>query len=227
MLDTLGLGDPDDVEMVRGLEEIFDISFTDKETRNLVNVGDLYNLILRKIPRDESNRKCASAMAFYRLRRAFADLRQGKRLSPGAELAPTARAKRLFRELARRTGLTMPDPAFSWIGKMGGYMALLWPFAMIWAVAVKSPPHALAIFCLGALPAAFLLAVVDPRRVPAEFPTLGALAKKVARLNYGRLVKEGAEANDAEIWEAFVEVVTSITNVPAEKIGRETLFFSS
>jgi hypothetical protein len=103
MVNSLGLDDDlDGVEIVKLVELAFDIRIANEDAEAITNVGELYDLLLNKIPRDETNRKCAGAMAFYRLRRALVDLRTANKLAPGSDMASWSSiyAKPLFRELA-------------------------------------------------------------------------------------------------------------------------------
>jgi acyl carrier protein len=70
MPNTLGLDDDlEPVEVVRHLERIFDIRVSNEEAESIFNVGEFYDLLLDKIPSNDADRKCASAMTFYRIRR--------------------------------------------------------------------------------------------------------------------------------------------------------------
>ncbi|HUO92845.1 MAG TPA: hypothetical protein VMU22_07980 [Rhizomicrobium sp.] len=234
MIDNLGLGDAlDGVELLRDVEKVFDVQIANKEAEALWNVGDLYDLILKKLPRGEANTKCASAMAFYRLRRAFIDLSMTDVLSPSSDMAAwrSVHARPLFRELESRTGLNMPRQSFSWIGKTGGWIALSWLAAMTFDLLL--PPiykpilQVLSIYCWSALPLAFAFAQFDPGRFPRDCRTFGDLVTKVSYESYGKLVKAGAATSEQAIWTALTEAVESVTNVPAAKIARETLFLQA
>ncbi|WP_298917812.1 acyl carrier protein [uncultured Roseobacter sp.] len=54
-LNTVDLGDDlDDVELLMAVEEIFQINLEDSEAEDLVSVGELYELVKSKMPRDGS-----------------------------------------------------------------------------------------------------------------------------------------------------------------------------
>ena len=64
MANTLGLDDDlDGVELVRDSEKAFEIKIANNEAERLLTVGQLYDLLLSKIPVDDAQRKCASAMS--------------------------------------------------------------------------------------------------------------------------------------------------------------------
>ena len=64
-------GDLDDVELVEDIEKAFGVRLPDGELSNCHTVGDLFDLVLARIPdRSATADRCATAMCFYRLRRA-------------------------------------------------------------------------------------------------------------------------------------------------------------
>ena len=111
------------------VEDRFKIEFSDTEVEQIITVSDLYTLLLQKFPPNEDSPKCASAMAFYRLRRALSDerpqngstmasyrvrllsdQRPRKELSPSFDLTSLKglSARELFKYLEQATGLTLP-----------------------------------------------------------------------------------------------------------------------
>ncbi len=48
-LENLGLDSLDKIELLYGLEDEFNIEFTNDEMKNFVTVGDVYDAILRKV----------------------------------------------------------------------------------------------------------------------------------------------------------------------------------
>jgi acyl carrier protein len=93
MPNTLGLDDDlDPVEVVQLLERVFDIEVSQEEADRISTVGDFYEVLLRKIPPDEADRKCASAVAFYRIRAALRRLGHGDRLTPASGMHVLERA---------------------------------------------------------------------------------------------------------------------------------------
>ena len=133
MVNNLGFVDMDDVDALELVEQAFDVEITATDAATLANVGDLYDLLLTKIPDSDANQKCASAMVFYRLRRALADLYPMERIGPSHELGLNdISAKSLLRALAKKSDLTLPYPSPGWVGWLS------WCFAMIcfWPVAL-------------------------------------------------------------------------------------------
>src|SRR5580698_9597771 len=116
---TLGIDDEDSVNVVQDLERSFDIRISASEAAACHALGDIFDLLRGKL-RDSGvgGKSCASAMAFYRLRHAIADLSPEERLRPSTPLAAIERAspKGLFKYIHAQTGLQLPSNEFSWIG---------------------------------------------------------------------------------------------------------------
>ncbi len=111
MTNTLGLDDDlDTVELVQNVEEAFGIEITNVEGEHIYTVGELYDLLLSKIPANETDRKCASATTFYRLRRGLRKLGFHTILNPSTDLhfLETGRVRAKFKELEREAGVRLP-----------------------------------------------------------------------------------------------------------------------
>jgi hypothetical protein len=122
---TLGIDDEDAVDIVRDIERSFDIIISNSEAAACWTLGDIFDLVLQRF--SDSGRgghTCASAMAFYRLRRAFASIAPTVKLKPSTQLTDVAKmsVKRLFEEIETHTALKLPRKATSpvgWIGAVG------------------------------------------------------------------------------------------------------------
>jgi hypothetical protein len=128
MPNTLGLDDDgDDVDIVRDLEASFGIRISDDEAANCHTVGDVFELLRRLLAiSGGDNSGCASAMAFYRLRRAIGQTVGASKAAPAtllADIAPNS-PRRLFREIRSKTNLRLPALDFSWLGCIGVVLTL-------------------------------------------------------------------------------------------------------
>src|SRR5579862_611013 len=103
MKNTLGLDDDlDGLELQNYIELCFDIKITDSEAVSCQTVGNIYQLLQSRFNRNDSDKNgCATAMAFYRLRRAFYEIDRSKRPTPKTSVDRFAgfTAKRLFKEV--------------------------------------------------------------------------------------------------------------------------------
>ena len=84
MSNTLGLDDDlDTVEVQLSIEASFDIRLTTEESASCRTVGDIYNILRNRFPDGPgTQRGCATAMAFYRLRHAFKSMNVVQDCSP-------------------------------------------------------------------------------------------------------------------------------------------------
>jgi hypothetical protein len=239
---TLGLDDDlDSVEVVQVVESAFNIKIADKEAEAIVTVGEMFDLLRQKIAGNATDRKCASAMAFYRLRRVLAARHVDSSLTPASNLSwlRDTYTKRYVRALEQETGLRLPKPAHSWIGRVGASIAILGVIGALVAVALALSTlffgrwngDAIAgstpLLLFGCLIFGALLACLDPGHLPKQFATLGDLAKKTANLSYGILVEQGADASESQSWRVLTEVLSDFTGVSAGAINRDTHFLGS
>jgi hypothetical protein len=242
MLTTLGLDDDlEGVVVVDALEAAFDAKFSDAEVATVGTVGDIFDLLRSKMDATDAGRKYPSAIAFYRVRRAWNELGIDVGRAPSADLTRLDRVytRALVRSLAARSGLRLPPPAFTSIGKIGvafaaggilGCLALIvCKVAAIWLpIPIRdwSALVPIAIFFGGWIIGSALMRF-DSGRLPSECRTLGALAAKSATLSYGRLAKQGGDARDRILWQALVDNLADLTKLPADQIARETCFLQS
>jgi acyl carrier protein len=241
VVNNLGYADVwDGIDIVRLIEESFDVKIADAEAQAVSNVGQLYDLLRQKIPFDQTSYKCASAVVFYRLRSALAHLGVKGRLGPTSDLSSLSliSVRKLFRSLASNAGLVLPRPSATWIGRIGQYLFVTGCWApigfiglLIYLAVFK---HALGLSIwwvlsawLSILAIAIGMMASDPAQLPKGCETLGGLVKRTADQNFGRLWNLGVRQRDVDLWQALVEVVASFNDFPVEQIGRDTYFYES
>ncbi len=242
MLKTLGLDDElDPIEVVVEIERAFDIEILDAEAESVFSVGQMFDLLRSKVQCGAANRKCASAMAFYRLRRALNDLQLDIGQSPSSDLSPLHRVytKSFAKSLENKSGLRLPRPDLSLVGRFGVTLVTLGIFGGVAALFValcsmiffvplpKLSFSAAGPFLVGGFVAGLVLTRADGGRLPKTCGTLGNLSAKAANLSFGRLVKQGADARDRHMWRVLVEILSDYAGVPANQITRETRFLAS
>lgn len=237
MTNTLDLDDEwGPVDIVIALETAFALKFEDEEVRPITTVGQMYDLLLHKIALPQAGRKCATAMAFYRLRRALTDLRCGELLSPESELSflEQGRTKRNWQALEKALDLKLPALAAAFKGPL--FLALIVaaaavPAALIgFVLAVLSVPagepllHSAPVLLFAGIVLVILSAIIDPGKLPQGAATLGALAQSVAEKNYGQFVKDGAKIDEAMIWRVMLSVFAEHSSLPSAEVARDTTF---
>ncbi len=241
MLKTLGLDDDwEPVDVVIAVEQAFEVKITDAEAKAIFHVGELYELLLQKLEGNEDNWKCASAMAFYRLRRAMVHLLGIAKAPPSFDLSPlrSTYTRNLVKTLETSSKLRLPSPSHTIVGKIGGAVALIGGLGGVVSICVGlflalaidgggtfvrlSPVLLVAGLIIGGA-----LIRLDPGRLPDSCSTLGALAAQSGNLSCGRLIREGASAESSGIWKVLVEILGDFADVRAAQIGRETYFLKS
>src|SRR5260370_29092165 len=190
MLKTLGLDDDlDSVEVVIEIEKAFDVEISADEAKAIFKVGQLFDLLQEKMKASDENRKCASAMAFYRIRRALIDLRVDVGRSPSCDISRLHRiyTRSFVKSVEERSGLRLPRSTFSLVGKAGVALSLVGMFGALAAIVAALPlmfisvpiggwlKAASIILLVGGLVTGFTLMGVDAGRLPTNCGTLGAL----------------------------------------------------
>jgi hypothetical protein len=227
---TLGLDDDlDSVELLLDLEASFGVKFPNEEAEACLTVGDVFQLVQRHVQRpDAIGAGCATAMAFYRLRRALARDGSNPRLAPTTALEeiPSPSPKATFRRILEAyPDIRLPRLSLSAAG-LCGLALLVSAFALI-AVFAASPRWS-ALSACPALATALgaLLMRYDRGRFPRGCRTLGYLARKVAGLNFVALTAAGCYRL-VDVWRAFVEVLTEHSSLPQSEIQEHTLILES
>lgn len=221
MRSSLGLiGDLDDVELIRDVEEAFGIRFCDFDLQRCSTVGELFGLIETQMPHGCTGEGCATAMCFYRLRRALQP-RIATELRPKTPLRELSglSVRRLHRIIEDECGLRPPPQYLSILGCTALLLLVALPIGVIamgvaWWIAAGS-----AILAL-------LLYRVAPIRWPENVATFGDLARAVSSRSIGRLSDQGARLRSPEAWAAFRDVLSDHSLLPKESIELDTLLFA-
>lgn len=232
---TLALDDDlDPVDILQKIERAFGVKITDAEAQSIVQVGQLFDLLEAKLG-PASGEKCATAMAFYRLRRAIIQDAPLISLEPETSLADICdgNPKLAFRNLKERCGLTLPTLLIGWMGVtglalpvivvLGGLLGYEWINELL----DFGPKPGLAwtliaagVFCISAG-----LTWADPMKISYRLKTLADLATVTAALNYGGLVREGARHRPKELWHALTEVLSEFNDALAPKDSHRGTYF--
>jgi hypothetical protein len=227
---TLGLDDDlDGVELVRSVESAFDVRIPNSDAARMRTVGDLYDWLLDNLQAYSDGRKCASAMTFYRLRIAFGRLGVDSRMLPSTRLKflEKGNLKQFFLGLAKETGLRVPlaSPGKLTLAVCSALVILASAGLTEFAFLSSHGIPILAILVVIALAGWWVLAR-DKGRLPTRLSTFGELAKRMAVMNYGRLIKMGAKHTPDRVWDVLLDLLAGYA-LPKSQIGRETVFLKS
>jgi len=225
-MQALNMDGDDTVELLVSCEDIFEIRISNDEALLVETVGDLFELVRSKIDSNEDNKKCASAMAFYRLRRALISLNVKNPLLPSSDLSFLEKlyTKPFVKKLEERSGLTLPRPVYDYVGRLGLSILIasfLVGFAML---VVKS---SLPFVFIGTGVFGMLMMRIDRGRLPNAFRKTRSFVKETTLQNYGRLIRQGAHLSEPGLWAILTDVIAGLSGNPAHKIGRETYFYKS
>lgn len=217
------LGDGDDADMLRAIEDAFGVKISAPEALRCETVGQLFDIISSKLSiSDARHLRCPTALAFFRLRAALRRLGYLERMTHETDLRTIFRAhgaRRLHISLSREANLRLPG--------LDLHSATVAVFALITAcgVALSLCSDSWLPF-LGSAVLAVILGSVLPRTIPQRTASLGDFAAECAAWNYGRLSEQAGGARPRDVWKAVTTIVRdgSGTGFMGE-INYETRFF--
>src|SRR5262249_26041604 len=128
-------------------------------------------------------------------------------------------------QLQSQTGLKLNGLGQSWVGAIGEFCLLLALMAILPLLAWSLIGHPGGYWWAGFFVVffgSFVLMRLDPGCWEGS---VGALARKAARDNYGRLMKQGAHGQDAEIWRITTDVLCEESLLNPQDVTRDTVFF--
>jgi hypothetical protein len=221
-MDTLDLlGDGDELALIYDIERVFDITFTKAELENSWTVGDIENAVWRHLlaKAPEQNR-CATASAFYELRRALESGRQRHMFAPSTPLARLDRSPAAVSALVKNvTGLSLRFPATK-ISSAGLWMILIGILpGMIAATNTSSMPlfaGAMGLILLGSLAIRFDAGSFG------DAETLGDAARELVNQNFGVFISRGARFSRASAWQVLRAVMADVAGRRADAIELDT-----
>ena len=219
---SLGLaGDLDDVELIEDVEEAFGIRFADCDLQQCRTVGDLFELVKGSLPEGERiGRGCATAMCFYRLRRAIL-ANFGRELRPATPIRELSSVPvdALYR-VVRECGFRPPAPVISIWGCVALLLVPTLPLLSIgigltwWIAAATAAP-------------AIIAYAYSPIRLPGGIATFGDLVRVVASRNIRALSNDGARLRTSEMWTALKDVISDHTALSKDAIESDTLLLAA
>lgn len=217
-----------DLELLEELEDVFAIKFVAEETRQIVTVGNLHDLLVRKMP-PLDGKKCRSQLAFYRLRRALTVMAPLIELRPSTKLTEVVQGapSKFFRVLERAAGLQLPSLQMTRLGLVA-FLVML--FAFIGLIGFGADGGGLPAFVAAgiAFGGMILVGVYDRGVIGNHLVSLGDLARATSARNYALLSKLGGRHNDRELWSALVELLAGLANgLPKNEIKPSTVLFTA
>lgn len=221
MTSSLGLaGDLDDVELIQDVEAAFSIRLADDEIGRCSTVGQLFELIEAHLPKMPSGQSCATAMCFYRLRRALQP-HSAIALKPQTSVSALSAVpvRKLHQIIKTECGLRPPPQYITLWGCLALLLVVTLPFGLFavgmpWWIALPSAALGIGLYQLA------------PIQLPGEAETFGDLVRIVSSRSIGALAGQGARLGPKEAWQAFTDVLSDHTQLSKGEIGPETLLLA-
>ena len=218
------------VELLVEVEDTFNLSIASEEAAQVVTVGDLHALVLRKV-KAVAKAPCLTAHVFYRLRKAFLevyDVPRAELALPLNRVVPPSSRRAHWEGLEAIVHLTLPvlwRPrgltlvlnglfVLSILGIVaGGVMGGL----MVWESAVF----------LGAAGGLLALAYRLTRPLAVHLPrvqTLGDFVRELFRLNTAELAAMRQEWSAHQVWEVLCGLIIEQTGIEPDLLKPEARF---
>jgi hypothetical protein len=179
-------------------------------------VGHLFELVKMRLPDTTFSQGCATAMCFYRLRRAL-QTQTAETLKPKTSInaLSSVPVRKLQQIIRNDCGLRPPPEFLSLWGCLALMLVVVFPGFLFyvdwpWWIALSSAGIGIVLYRL------------SPIRLPDEVKTFGDLVKIVTFRNIGALSRQGARLGSKEAWEAFRDIIGDHTELPKDQIAPET-----
>lgn len=214
---SLGLvGDGDDVDLLRQIEDSFSVTFG-SETSRWTTVGDIYHDLLKNIPVAINAGNCSTMMAFYRVRSSLFGITGIRRIAPSTELREVLSIppKQFFRRLSSDIGISPPSIQLSWRGEIGSLGSLAGVLAIFASIVFHGMWPTMILLPIGALMIATDSGSFGPM-------TVGDLARTIAIKNFHYFAEAGADHRPQEIWRALCGILAEECCIEPTFITAET-----
>lgn len=227
-LNSLSLaGDGDDLAILEDVQRVFGIGILDSEAARVCTVGQLYDLIVQKLPRNSFGPDyCLSAHVFYRLRAAVDGIKERRKAKPATPLSDIigrTPVRRFWRKLERETGLKLPELTFGPLGFAALLIGGLFLVGGLVLTVVQSDPALLSLLPVSVV--LFWLALhVLPAALPPEAATLGGLSRGVMHENFRVLADAKGTCRPIDVWNTLEYLIRKEVGDDVH-VDRHTVFF--
>lgn len=210
-LALLDLDGDDYAALWDGVEDAFGLAIPD-EAHGWTTVGDIQAWLEAAMPAADQAGKCATSMAFYRLRAALRPL-ASEPIRPDTALAAFGLSpRRLHRHLSAALDFQVHVQTLGgWA--MGGIVLIVAGLGLAF-VDVR--------FLWLLLPGIALVRVDPGLFSPA---TVGELARQAARAHFAAFAKAGADRRSPAIWAALQSTILDALELDDRSISRQTRLF--
>ncbi len=227
---TLNLIEDDDIDILKHIEVVFGVTFSNAEPAQCETVGMLHELLAAKLDASEDRRPaCFTAVTFYRLRRALHAVTGASGIGPKTrldDLFPRGKIGSAAKVLKEHTGMELPDPQLGLFATAAVFVLFWGSFLLAIHLITFAKLGGAGYFALVGWALIYPLVRYARYRVPAYCTDVGGLARALAGLNHRRLSTEFGINHRDDIWNALVEVCRNGTGFSGP-IDRETTFFAS
>ncbi len=217
----------DGVELIMTTEESFGISITDEEASKIINVDDLYLLVLSKVGL-ASKDKCLTAKAFYLLRTVIAKrvkinrclIRKETQLQ---ELILLNNRKSIWKSIGLEMNMILPDLTRNIV--LNYALWIIPSLSFIYAINIHNFKSVL-VFLLGISTTYGIAKTTEPlkRYFEPKTITMEALTRKVVARNFATLSATGKNWNEIDLYQSLLEIISKQIGIPKSRIQKHHRF---
>lgn len=232
----------DTVELVIEVEEEFNIKIGDRDAEKILTVGQLHDYIVERLPPNSpwnvtpagqltATEPCLTAAAFYRLRRAFAEVSGHARCAirpttPIHERIPAWGRRKLWKHARQKLGLKLPCLGYSTRTQLV-LAAISGIAAVCSALLFASDTQAFWTWLVCGFCGAFVLLLVALRPLACEIEharTFGDVARWIVVCDHNALCAAVGVRTSLSVWCRLVAVVSEQLGVDPTIIRPESSF---
>jgi hypothetical protein len=232
-VERLRLFGEDTCLLVGTIEDSFGMKFTEDELIRAKTLGALAEIIFKKIEHPVGS-QCLSAIAFYKLRRAFIEIFHTSRakIAPATalyELMPWKTRKKQWRNLQDHLNYVLPPLTWPiWLVVFALFLAGSTLYLLFDSKMSKAFGAAAALVGIIAAITVLVLVAVVLSPLAREFPrscgTFRDLARLVLARNYGKMAARHGMSSEKEVSQSLLQLVAAETAADVEKLSSDTLF---
>ncbi len=213
--------DPDDIsDVLVKIQKSFSIKFGNTELKDVSTFGELCDIIISKVPADNSN-DCTTQQAFYKLRNAIL----GSLNHDKASITTDTDLQNLLPRHIRRNVVKAVDQ------KLGFDTELLRPkYSVTWILAIILFASFIGLFIFWQLGLIGLALSIAGLTVATKFAneldikTVGQFSEKIARENYIKARRTTGTANKREIVKKVKELFIAELGLEDHQLERQSSF---
>jgi hypothetical protein len=213
----------DTIDLIMRVEEAFGIAISDDDFSNVgkdPTVGDIYQLVLKKVETTTEGGSCITQHVFYKLRQALMEQFN----IPRCEITPSTHMESLiaregrklkWNKLQQELGLNLPDLVRpSWLFNILSIITIL---CCVGIIGVGISPGLYVLACLACYAG---WRFTRPLAVCFWYPTVGDSTEMLLAYNYESIINTKKALEETQVWEVLKAIFIERIRARPEEIHK-------